>query len=78
MNNATLRGGVEAVDSELVLMRDQLPGLGKEAIVRFDFMINCRRPDGEIAAIGLETEEFSFKLPAELGRRNRLPHPQLF
>jgi hypothetical protein len=71
-------GEVEAVDGQIVLMRDQLPGLGKEAIVRFDFMINCRRPDGEIAAVGLGTEEFSFKLPAELGRRKRLPHPRLF
>jgi hypothetical protein len=58
-------GEIETVDSGLVLMREQLPGLGKEPTVRFDFMIVCRRPDGQRATVVLGTDEFSLELPAQ-------------
>jgi hypothetical protein len=57
-------GEIGAVDSELVLMKEQLATLGHEPTVRLDLMVDCRRLDGEIAAIGLRTGEFKLKLPA--------------
>lgn len=55
---------ISGVESGILLLRKQVDNLGEEPTIRFDLMMSCKEPDGQIPTKLVTTEEFRIRLPA--------------
>lgn len=64
----TLAPGAEAefpnLRGSLLLLKDQLAGLGSKPTVRFVLMMFCRQQDGEVVSATVTTDSLDLRLPS--------------